>query len=135
MTLFSNCLLKFSCYGSITIFLSRLTFIVLITKVSQDRTSIRRMSRAMNETGFRFALCSIYIPFYALVSALYHLGVSFRKVRFSSLITDVTSTVAICLGRFLREGFNTPLHIYSAISICSNMLKYFLNEINLQPKP
>ena len=68
--------------------LSRLTFRVISTKVPQDLTLIRRISGAVCETGFWFALWAIYISFSALTSALSRCGASLRQGVFSSLIPD-----------------------------------------------
>ena len=56
--------------------LSRITIIVLSSKVSQDLTFIIRTSRDVDDTGFRFALQAIYILFLALDGALSHIGVN-----------------------------------------------------------
>ena len=85
--------------------LIRLTFIVLSNKVSQDLRFIRRMSRAVNDTGFWLAIRAIYISFLALDRALSRRGVSIRQDGFSSHIPAVTNTVGILPGRFLIRRF------------------------------
>ena len=60
----------------ITMVLSRLTFSVLSTKVSQDPTFIRIKYRDINETCSWFDSQSIYLSFSALDRALPHCGLS-----------------------------------------------------------
>ena len=59
--------------------LIRLTFSIISPKFSQDLTFIRRMYRAVDETGSLFALRSIYISFSALASALQSRGESYTR--------------------------------------------------------
>ena len=85
----------FPWYGMIPVVLSRIIFSVLITKVSQDLTSIRRIYGYMNDTGFQFDCKSIYISFLALASALTCHMASLRRGGFSSIIPAATTTVEI----------------------------------------
>ena len=82
-----------------------LNFSILITKVPQDLTFIRRMSGAMNETGFQFSLRAIYILFSELARALTSNRVSLSIGGLPSLIPAVTSTVGIFPGRFFTRRF------------------------------
>ena len=79
------------------------------------------MSGAMNETGFLLALRAIFIPFSALVSAIYRRGVSLRQVGVSSLTPAMTITVSIYPDKFLIRNF-----YYTFVNIFYNFhtLKY-----------
>ena len=89
----------------IPVVLSRITIIVLSSKVSQDLTFIIRTSRDVDDTGFRFALQAIYISFSALAITLSRRRVSLIRVIFSSLMHSVIITVGICTGRFFIIRF------------------------------
>ena len=81
--------------------LGRLAFIIISTKFSQFFTFIGRMSKSMDKAGFLFALQEVYISFTALGSALAHHGVSIIQFRFSSIVTNESSTFFICPSGFL----------------------------------
>ena len=82
--------------------LSRPTFIILITKVSQDLAFVLWMPRAIDDTcGFGFILRMIYIFSPVLDSSLTHIGVIIWLGGFSSQFPTVTSTVVICPSIFL----------------------------------
>ena len=97
----------------ISMVLSKTTLSVLSTKVSQDFPFIRKISRAVDETVFWFAIWAIYISFLALFCTLSCCGVSLRQRGFSSIIPAMTSTAGILLGRFfIRKFYYTFVNIF-----------------------
>ena len=114
MALFSIFLLIFPPWcGIIPMDLSRLTFSLLITKVSQDLTFIRIISGAVNDTGFRLALWSIYISFSTLARAITCCGVSLIQGGLSFIIDSVTRIFGILPGRFfIRSLYYTFVNIF-----------------------
>ena len=106
MALFSSCLLFFL-LGVVWFpwYLVVLLLVYLAPKVSQGFIFVRRLSEAMNETIFWFALRAINVLFSVLASALSCLGVIIRWGVLSSIIVAVNITVVIFLGRFFIRRF------------------------------
>ena len=94
--------------------LSRPSFRILRTEVSQDLTSIWWMSRAMNDKSwFGYILWMIYIPFSVLYSTLTNIGVSSWWGESSYYFPGVTRTVGIFPSRFfIRRFYNTFINIF-----------------------
>ena len=104
--------------------LSRLTICILSTKLPQDITFIRRISGAVDDTSFRFALKVIYILFLALPRAIPCRGSGLRQGVLSSIIPDATRTVVIYPGRFFIRRF-----YYTLVNRFWNF--YMLKHINI----
>ena len=111
----------------IPLVLSSISFSVLCNKVSQYSTYIRSISGAVDETGFWFFLWAIYILFLKLSRSILYLRVSLRKGGFSYIIPDGTSTVGICLGRFLIRRsdytFVNRLYYFYTLKHINSLLK------------
>ena len=91
--------------------LSRYTFRIIITKVSQDLAFIVWMPGDMYEScGFGFILRIIYISFPMIASTLTHIRVSIWQGWFSSHYHYVTSTVGIFPSMFFIKKVLLHLH-------------------------
>ena len=92
--------------GIIPTVLSRNSFRILISKVSQDLALIWWMTSFMDKTSvFGSILWMIYIPSSALSRVLTHLGVTIWQGGFSSHFPAVTSMDVILPSRFFISNF------------------------------
>ena len=111
---------------------SRITLSALSTRFPQDPTFIRRMSwlwmrQVFNPLFEKSTYCFLHLPAPSNV-----LGVSIRRCLLSYLITAVTSTVVICLGRiFKRMFYYTFVNRFCDFHML-NCIKILLNELYLQ---